>query len=485
VPVVTIQLFLKPDDTEHYDTNEILLNADGSFLGGILYKFFIKNPEELLQRVKSILKATEEKEDVQLSLLPIELYEYSITVPEKGSKVSYDTLSKFRVAGLPINRDGFALDSDRIGSKALSNLLNNQLEVESVVKIEKAYKEFFNIIRSEGKLDEVLNWQEYSEIKNAHDFFKEVSVLPNMPPMSSILNSVSLGYGEESMFMQGLGNRNLILMAVLLNSYMNKSHDISFRLLTVEEPEAHLCINNILLMAQLFSIFSQKNSYTQIMYSTHSTEFVNKLGLDKIIVLHDGATFALSTELTPVECDYLAANPNTDIFKMLYSRKLILVEGLTEELLIKSYLQTKKELNDIKVLSFHKGFLKIIGIWKKINRNTTNKLGVVRDFDNEPNAKEHHEKEQNENVIVRTTEEYTLETDITSSNYQLLRQKYGEVYGWTNLSLEDLQSDWRKRKSDVMLRICHDLVEGELDGFVMPPHIREIIDFMQKESDEG
>jgi putative ATP-dependent endonuclease of the OLD family len=88
-------------------------------------------------------------------------------------------------------------------------------------------------------------------------------------------------------------------------------------------------------------------------------------------------------------------------------------------------------------------------------------------------------------VIVRTTEEYTLETDITSSNYQLLRQKYGEVYGWTNLSLEDLQSDWRKRKSDVMLRICHDLVEGELDGFVMPPHIREIIDFMQKESDEG
>lgn len=35
------------------------------------------------------------------------------------------------------------------------------------------------------------------------------------------------------------------------------------------------------------------------------------------------------------------------------------------------------------------------------------------------------------------------------------------------------------KKSDVMLRICHDMIQGELDEFVLPPHIQHIIDFMQ------
>ncbi len=273
-------------------------------------------------------------------------------------------------------------------------------------------------------------------------------------------------------------------MTVLLNSYIKKDHDISFRLLTVEEPEAHLCINNILIMAQLFSIFSKKNSYTQIVYSTHSTEFVNKVGLDKVIVFHNGTAYALSKELTVDECNYLSANPNTDIFKLLYSQKLILVEGLTEECLIKSYVQTQKTLSCIKVLSFHKGFKKIIDIWKKINPETTNRLGVVRDFDNEPNAQEQHESKQNDKVIVRTTKGYTLETDIVNLNCELLKQKYGEVYGWSNMSPDELQSDWRNKKSDVMLRICQDLVVGQLQGFIMPEHIREVLAFMQKGNNE-
>ena len=37
-------------------------------------------------------------------------------------------------------------------------------------------------------------------------------------------------------------------------------------------------------------------------------------------------------------------------------------EAETEELLIKAYLQTRDDLDDIKVLSFHKGYKTIIGI---------------------------------------------------------------------------------------------------------------------------
>lgn len=191
--------------------------------------------------------------------------------------------------------------------------------------------------------------------------------MSNMQQMRSILRSIRLGYEEENMFSQGLGHRNLILLTVLLNSYLNKEYDIKFRLMTIEEPEAHLCVSNVLLMNRLISIFSQKNKYTQIVYSTHNVEFINKVGLDKVIVLQNGEAIVLKSELTGTERDYFAANPNTDIFKLLYSKKTILVEGITEELFIKAYLQTRNDLSDIKVLSFHKGFTKIIEIWKKVN----------------------------------------------------------------------------------------------------------------------
>lgn len=484
IPTVTIQLEITPEATEHYDVKDILVDED-KWTGGILYQFFIKKPEDLLNRVRSILTNEEENGNIQMSLLPTELFDYSITVPGKGNKIPYDIISRFRTVELPAERDNFASNADRLGSKALADLLQKGLTSDSQVKIEKAYREFFDTVRTEGKLDTVLNWQQYSDIQNAQDFFKQISILPNMPQMSSILGSIRLGYEEENMFTQGLGHRNLILLTVLLNSYLNKEHDISFRLMTIEEPEAHLCISNVLLMTRLINIFSQKNKYTQIVYSTHNVEFVNKVGLEKVIILHNGEAFSLKTELTDTERDYLAANPNTDIFKLLYSKRAIIMEGITEELLIKSYLQTRTDLNDIKVLAFHKGFTKIIDIWKKVNAGSGNKLGVVRDYDDEPKAKRDHEKRQNNYIIVRTTKGYTLETDITNVNYDLLKSKYGDIYGWSNMTADQLQKDWREKKSDVMLRICHDLVNGELDGFTMPPHIQQIIDFMQGDTHDS
>lgn len=487
VPSVSITLFLLPDEKEKYDVKDILCEDDtGELLGGIAYQFYAKNPEELFLRVKSLLLVEDNDDKMPMSLLPMELYTYSLTVPGKECKISYETLSMFRAVNLPAERDAFAANADKLGSKALADLLQKGLSPTAQVKIEKKYTEFFDAVRKEGKLDTVLNWQAYTDIRNANKFFGEISILPNMPQVSSILGSIRLGYENDNMFLQGLGHRNLILMSVILNSYICKEHDISFRLMTVEEPEAHLCNSNIQLMISLLNIFSQKNKYTQIVYSTHSTEFVNKIGLDKVIVFHNGTAYNLGTELNDDERKYLAANPNTDIFKLLYSRKAVLIEGLTEELLIKSYLQMRHDLNDIKVLSFHKGFTKIIDLWKKINEKSGNKLGIIRDYDNQPNAQKSHDKRQDSQVCVRTTNGYTLETDITSSNYELLKKNYGEVYGWSTMTAKQIEDDWRKdKKSDVMLRICHDMIAGELNGFIMPAHIQQVLDFLQGDADES
>ena len=481
LPEVSITLYIEAGEKEHWDVSRILYDDGKNFIGAMQYRFFVENPSILLQSVQAMLNSDEagKGDDYQKSLLPMSAFTTDITVPGKG-KVPYDIRSKFKTVVLPAERDTFSVNMDRIGSRALIDILQNKLLPQSQMKIEKVYTQFFDTVKAEAGLEEILNWQDYSEIPNAKEFFDEISVMPNMPQIGSILGNIKLGYDEEPMFIQGLGHRNMVLMMILLNSYLNSPHDISLRTVTVEEPEAHLSTNNILLLASFFRKFSEKNKYTQLFFSTHSTEFVNKMGIENILFATNGNVISLKSSLEPEQMDYIAANPNTDIFKLFYSRRVILVEGITEELLIKSYLQTKPNLNDIKVLSFHKGYKKIVDIWKILNDGNGRKLGVVRDYDDQPNAQREHERLQNAQVIAVTTREKTLEPEILSAgdNLSLLKERYGAEYGWEELDKDAIAKSWEKMKSDVMLRICHDLLNDELEGFTMPQHIHQVLSFM-------
>ena len=135
-----------------------------------------------------------------------------------------------------------------------------------------------------------------------------------MPDMSSIFSSVRLGYDGENLSMQGLGQRNLILLMVLINSLIEKDSGAVFNILTVEEPEAHLCINNIRLVASFIKAITSKNSNLQLFYSTHNTELIDKLKLKNVILMSGGNAYSLKTEINDKEIDYLSKNPNLDLF---------------------------------------------------------------------------------------------------------------------------------------------------------------------------
>ncbi len=485
IPTVTITIDIQGDPIDGYDLKNLLVNEDGKIAARIRYRWLVGDEIKLLNLTKELLADDSNVDDIKMSLLPTNLFKHVIDVPDTpgGSYISYEVLTRFRHISLPAERDNFAASANRLGSRALIGLFQDGLDADGQKKIEQGYGGFLATIRDSAKLDQVINWQEYSDLPNAKDFFEKISILPNMPPMNSILSGIQLGYGDENLALQGLGHRNLILMAVMLNAYLSTNQNLSLRVVCVEEPEAHLCVNNALLMASLFKAFGSKNTRTQILYSTHDVEFVNKVGLDKVVILHGGTALSLMQELTSEELDYLTNNPNTDIIKLFFSRRLVLVEGITEELLIKAYLQTRPDLDEIKVLSFHKGYRDIIKIWKKINTGTGNKLGIVRDHDDQPKAKADHEALEDEQVCVKTTKGYTLETDIVDAgaNHALLVERYGSDYGWDEMDEDQLQEDWRNnRKTDVMLRICHDLTAGDLTEFTMPRHIQEVLDFLQQ-----
>lgn len=495
IPKVVVEVMLEPLETEIYFVKDLSYEIGiNDHIGyGITYNFFPKNVKDVLMRIKEILESQEIKkygegnisekniDTIKMNLLPIDLYTHSIEVPKKKTSISYDTLKLFKYTSFIAERDNFSQSTEKLGSKSLVKLLHMKLNTNSKITVEKEYTKFFETLKNLSDMDNIINWQENSEIKNARDFFDKISILPNMPNMNSLLNSIKLGYSGEHLSSQGLGHRNLILLLVLLNSFMEKKTDTAFSVITLEEPEAHLCINNQKLIASYMNTFSRKENSVQLLYSTHSTEFVNKLNLYNIIIVSNGNALSLSSELTEDGKDYLSKNPNLDLYKLFLSTNCILVEGLTDELFIRAYFNSIESLNDIDVISFHKGYTNIMDIWLKLNEGSEKRLGIVRDFDNQYKAKIEHEKyNSHNNICVRTTEQYTLEPEIvnTGNNFLLLKKYFEETFNWTIADSFDLTEQWKNAKSEVMLQLCKDISNKQLTGLKMPRHIQEIIDFL-------
>lgn len=487
MPVVNVEVQLKADVAENYFVKDLSYSVeDGELVYGLRYEYRPSKADEIFKLVKHVL--TQETVDeisikkVKMNLLPTEFYTYSITVPDRGS-VAYDTLKLYKYTALEAERDEFSRTKERLGSKSLVKVLQMGLSDDDKLKVEKEYNHFFEELKTVSKMDHVINWQEESELEDAKEFFEHISILPNMPPMQTILNSIRLGYSDAELTLQGLGYRNLILLLVLINSLMGKKNDVALNILTIEEPEAHLCINNIRLMSSFLKVFALKNKSAQLFYSTHSTELINKMDLKNVVIVHEGNAFSLLQELEEEERDYLTKNPNLDLFKLFFSKKCILFEGISEEMLIRSYLDSKNELSDIELISFHKGYTKIIEIWKKVNYGTSNKLGIIRDYDCQDKAKKDHDKyDDGKTICVRTTDEKTLEPEIvkTGDNYTILKDKYGETLGWKNMSYEEMQKAWQIAKASDMLTICKDIECGDLPNLEMPKHINDVLDFMKK-----
>ncbi|RAS75802.1 ATP-dependent nuclease [Priestia endophytica] len=484
IPNVIVEVSFTPDGADEYYVSRWINSIEGKAPHyTIRYQYSVENPQELFKHVTKILKRTDSIESIKMNLLPIEFFKYSIIIPSTGEQVGYSELSNFKYNALAAERDEFSNKTTQLGSKALVNLLYNKLTEEQKVQVEQSYDTFFSDLKSISKIEGIFNWQENSEIENAKDFFNEITLLPNMPSMSSLLNNVRLGFGEEYLHTQGLGYRNLIYLLVMMNS-LEVNSDTALNVLTIEEPEAHLCISNERLLASFINSIVSSSNQIQLFLSTHSSEFLNKLELGNVTVVSEGKAFSLKSEMKTSELDYLAKKPNLDFLKFLFSRRCVLVEGPSEEMLIRSYLSYQtNSLNDIEVISLHKGFTKMLDIWLKVNEQSSHRLGIIRDFDNEEKPQHKHEEyNKYPNIYVTTTTEYTLEPEFvnTGENFDKLKTYFTDEHSWTDIDTPKLLSDkWRKAKADTMLKFCQSIGRGELAEIELPQHINRVLSFLQ------
>ncbi|MEX1024741.1 MAG: AAA family ATPase [Planctomycetota bacterium] len=103
------------------------------------------------------------------------------------------------------------------------------------------------------------------------------------------------------------------------------------RVLLVEEPENHLSHSNL---NMLMEDIQKDCADRQVMVTTHSAFVLNKLGIDNLrLISHNGRTVAL-TGLTPDTKDYFMKLPGYDTLRLVLSKRSILVEGPSDELIV-------------------------------------------------------------------------------------------------------------------------------------------------------
>lgn len=490
IPKVEVIITFQPQDNtvDRFYLKKLLTNLSSEEEEYKLsYRFYIKETSRLLERLKEVFQAKGLDENTKHSLLPIEFYRYEIASESNGGNaVGFSELMNFKYEFIAADRDEFSSNVRQIGSKLFIKLLSNRLTGESRTAIEKGYNDFFKAISDSATIDDLINWQKYSDLDNAQDFFSDMQIQPNMPSMYNVLNSARLGLKDAPLSSEGLGFRNLLFLLVLLNSSTSVNEgDPPFRLIQIEEPEAHLSLSNEKIVSSFLSSTEIKASKCiQLVFDTHSTNFIDKNDLSNVVVVSEGKAFSLGSIFDKKELEYLSRNPNQDIYNFLFAKKLILVEGPSEELLIRAYqTQANKQLHNATVISFHKGFTEVIEKWKKIHNTDKCKMVVIRDFDNEVVAQERHESLDSCNVRSFTTKTETLEPEIirAEANFLLLRQLFCDELHWDDsLNEAELLAKWREDKLNAMVILCREYSHGNLSSFELPEHIAEAIAWLEE-----
>lgn len=186
-----------------------------------------------------------------------------------------------------------------------------------------------------------------------HNYFPHFDI--NLIPedydnfVNNFLINLPIDGGNLELSQNGLGYNNLIYMSILLGNLKSFNDESTYMALCVEEPEAHL---HPQLQASFFNYLMEflDNYYSfQIFMTSHSPILVSLANLDSLIILeniNNGINAINWYDLNLDEKDEIYFKKFFDMSKVnsLFSKKVIIVEGRTERILLQLFDKKKFHL---------------------------------------------------------------------------------------------------------------------------------------------
>jgi len=309
-PRVLIEAYLKSDGNDSAlsalkGTN----NSKGEDCPGLILK--IKVDADHVEALKEY--ASDNSNPI---VLPVEFY--SVTWRSfAGNSVTLRNLP-FRAATI----DTSLARVYRGPNKYVSQVVNDVLSEDQRRQLSLAYKKLRHGFTQEPG---VVAINQHLEQQGNPATTKKLTVQMDMSSRSSWDSAITAHMDDLPFDCAGKGEQCRVQMRLAIAGAERS------RVLLVEEPENHLSHSNL---NMLMEDIQKDCADRQVIVTTHSAFVLNKLGIDNLrLISHNGQTAAL-TGLTPDTKDYFMKLPGYDTLRLILSKRSILVEGPSDELIV-------------------------------------------------------------------------------------------------------------------------------------------------------
>ena len=433
LPELFIELYLN-EQNDHQLNGKA--NSSGILCDGL--KMICKPMDEYSDEIKTILEQPE-------SNFPFEYYSTNFTT---FSGEHYTGYNKF-------------LRHIFIDNTMISNKYATKQYVKSIYesKCESAirYKHFNEYRKFKNKFENNI----LDEINDSIDNY-DFTIKDNS--RSNLETDLTISEDGIELENKGKGRQCFIKTEFALNKT-----NINFDLVLLEEPENHLSHIN---MKKLINNISESVG-KQMFIATHSNLISTRLDLRKSILLNSNSEIpVLLKNLDNSTAEFFIKAPDNNILELILSKKVILVEGDSEYILMNLFFEkiADQKLADSNVHIISVGgtsFKRYLDISKLLNIKTA----VIRDNDGDyqSNCVNNYENYIDDNIKIffdNNNERYTFEFNIYKDNEEICNDLFSE--GRRTLSVDEYMIN---NKTDTALKI----LKENPNNFTVSSYIKEAI----------
>jgi predicted ATP-dependent endonuclease of OLD family len=432
--------FKGSNNTEKIDTVGLRLEVKYDDDYADVYQEYIENPDEI--------------RTIPLECYEVKFYDFS------------DRIINHR--NLPLKSDliDTTLQQSRFGTERyVSQIVNNHMDSKEKALLALDFRKLKETFSEQSGVKKI---NQHLGAKKGEISDKTLSLSVDITPKAGWESSLT-SYLEDLPFSYtGMGEQNRVKILLALQDGKSKDSNI----ILIEEPENHLSYSNL---NKLIEKVSQDCEGRQVIITTHDAFVLNKLGLKNVILLSEAKQKMTLSDLDPETQKYFKKLPGYDTLRLVLSKKVILVEGPSDELIIqKAYKDKHDKLpieNGVDVISVRgisfKRFLEIANLLKI-------DVSVVIDndgnIDNVNSKFEDYKASDTIKICFSDKEEFkTLEPQLvnTGDNFTILKKVLKKESINTAKELSDYME---KNKTEVALKIFE-----TSEKITMPKYIEDAI----------
>jgi putative ATP-dependent endonuclease of the OLD family len=251
-----------------------------------------------------------------IKTVPIEYYNFVWR-----SFADNDITTSRSIAIKPSLIDASALRNNMAASRFILDIVRDSLNNKQRVDLALSYRKMKDSFLDDAKV-KAINQNLLSKKGRISD--KTLTLSLDTTSRASWESGIVPHLDDIPMPLVGKGEQNSVKIKLAMDTSA-ESH-----LILIEEAESHLSFSSL---SALIKHISENRGARQLIITTHNSYVLNKLGLDSVLFFNNGKTITLN-DLASDTRDYFLKLPGHDTLRLILSKRAILVEGPSDELIV-------------------------------------------------------------------------------------------------------------------------------------------------------